>query len=521
MRYPIQTLPPIALILALCSGSAQAQNLGVTFVTDSGTDSVFRMEDLNLDGDYNDAGEVVNYYDETLGNITLGNNVGIAVGGDGIVYVCDSSSDLVMALEDTDNNGTCNESTDHSVFFDGTVTGNAGGIEMASALNLILTPDGRMWVAVANNSTGVDQILRLEDLNNDGDANDAGEAFSFFEPATGGSIADSIVQDVVFAQDGNFYYLEMGSSGFYSKGVYKLVDGNNDGMIDPVTEVSTFFIPPTQINTPFYWGFTQGSDGAFYMADTSNELIWRFQDADANGTIDNTTEASIWWSSPSSSLIWQVVATSDGALYCAESQAPDRVLRMIDANHDGSIDPLTEVDELYDDTLSPIVISNPRGLTVVEGSELGTPFCFGDGSGVACPCGNNGTSEAGCLNSSNAGGLLEASGIATVSQDSLVLTASSCPPNRPGLFFQGTIEVNGGAGLAFGDGLRCAGGSIVRLEIVVTDETGSAASTQSIATASSISTGDLRTYQFWFRDPVMSPCGTEFNTTNGFSITWN
>jgi len=35
--------------------------------------------------------------------------------------------------------------------------------------------------------------------------------------------------------------------------------------------------------------------------------------------------------------------------------------------------------------------------------------------------------------------------------------------NSSALYFQGTTQMAGGAGIAFGDGLRCAGGSIVRL----------------------------------------------------------
>lgn len=516
---PYQRFLPLSLLLL--GGGLNAQDLGITYVTDSTNDTVFRLEDLNDDGDYNDPGEVVNYYDDSVGSISLSNNVGIAVDADGTVFVCDSSADIVMALEDTDDNGTCNELTDHRVFFDGNLGGNAAGIEMASALNLIVSPSGRVWVAVSNTSSGVDQLIWLDDLNNDGDANDAGEAFSYFEPLTGGSTGDTIVQDVVLGQDGNFYYLETGSTGFHAKGVYKLVDTNSDGMIDPNTEVSAFFVPPALSGSPFFWGFTQGADGAFYMADTGNDVIWRFRDSDLSGSIDNGTEAVTWWTAPSSSLIWQVVSFGDGSLYCAESQAPDRLLRMIDLDTNGTIDPVTEVFEIYDDTISSVEIGNPRGLCVSESSEIGEAYCFGDGSGIACPCGNSGGAGSGCANSTGSGAILMASGNASPSQDSLILEASACPANRPGLFFQGTIQVNNGDGLVFGDGLRCAGGSIVRLEIVTTDGSGLASSSVSISAVGAVSVGDTRTYQFWYRDPVMSPCGTDFNTTNGFEITWN
>ena len=36
-------------------------------------------------------------------------------------------------------------------------------------------------------------------------------------------------------------------------------------------------------------------------------------------------------------------------------------------------------------------------------------------------------------------------------------------PSSSALYFQGTMELAGGLGTAFGDGLRCAGGSVIRL----------------------------------------------------------
>jgi hypothetical protein len=49
-----------------------------------------------------------------------------------------------------------------------------------------------------------------------------------------------------------------------------------------------------------------------------------------------------------------------------------------------------------------------------------------------------------------------------LASDTLVLAASGMPESSA-LFFQGTLSDRGGAGVPFGDGLRCAGGSNVRL----------------------------------------------------------
>ena len=92
-------------------------------------------------------------------------------------------------------------------------------------------------------------------------------------------------------------------------------------------------------------------------------------------------------------------------------------------------------------------------------------FGFGDGSGTACPCGNNSTpaSQSGCLNSTGVGGKLVATGFPSVSADTLVLQGSGMPATATALYFEGTDRQNGGAGLAVGDGLRVIGGTLVRM----------------------------------------------------------
>ncbi|MCY2960238.1 MAG: VCBS repeat-containing protein, partial [Planctomycetota bacterium] len=97
------------------------------------------------------------------------------------------------------------------------------------------------------------------------------------------------------------------------------------------------------------------------------------------------------------------------------------------------------------------------------GGSTGTPYCFGDGSGTACPCGNVGAAGNGCGNSLFANGAnLTATGTASISGDTLVLSGSNMP-NSSALYFQGTGQANAGLGTVFGDGLRCAAGSVIRL----------------------------------------------------------
>lgn len=154
------------------------------------------------------------------------------------------------------------------------------------------------------------------------------------------------------------------------------------------------------------------------------------------------------------------------------------------------------------------------------GGGLGTPFCFGDGSGSACPCANSGAAGQGCANSTGQGGELHASGSVSVSAADLVLSVSNVAPGQPGLFFQGTLRANGGAGFVFGDGLRCAGGANRRLQVRSANASGQASTNVNIADLGAVSAGDTRTYQCWYRDNVGSPCGAGFNLTQGLELQW-
>ena len=163
------------------------------------------------------------------------------------------------------------------------------------------------------------------------------------------------------------------------------------------------------------------------------------------------------------------------------------------------------------------------GFQLVLTSTPSTNFCFGNSTVAPCPCGNTGGGASGCANSLFAqGASLRGSGNASVSSDSFVLLGTQMP-NAACLYFQGTAPVNGGFGLAFGDGLRCAGGSIRRLGTKTNSGWGSqypSAGDAPISAAGLVpAAGGTRTYQAWYRNPS-GPCGSGFNLTNGVSVTW-
>lgn len=186
---------------------------------------------------------------------------------------------------------------------------------------------------------------------------------------------------------------------------------------------------------------------------------------------------------------------------------------LVDFDNDRDLDIV-----LFTETSDEIVLKE-------NGTLDGSTFCYG--TIVSCPCGNSGTKGHGCDNSELTGGaLLNASGRASVSNDSLALVVSGLGASAPALFFQGDAQVAGGAGSFFGDGLLCAGGTITRLGVhfAVNGYTVFGAgvlgdpliSVQGLVPAG----GGTRHYQGWYRDAAAFCTTSTFNLTNGVRVAW-
>lgn len=165
--------------------------------------------------------------------------------------------------------------------------------------------------------------------------------------------------------------------------------------------------------------------------------------------------------------------------------------------------------------------------TTVCSNQPPVPFCFGDGSAVACPCGNNGAAGHGCNNSANTGGaVLSASGANSVSGDSIVLTSSGELPNALTIFISGPIAI---PHRNFGDGLRCTGGHLRRLYVknavggvAMAPVGGDPSITARMAGFGvPIQAGETHLYQAYYRDPIEIFCfETRFNISSGLQILW-
>lgn len=141
-------------------------------------------------------------------------------------------------------------------------------------------------------------------------------------------------------------------------------------------------------------------------------------------------------------------------------------------------------------------------------------YCFGDGTGGGCPCGDvtpgNG---GGCNNSTGVGAILGISGL--VQNGSLKFSATLVPPNQQCILLQSTTGSNPGA--IDGDGLLCIGSSPPHLsQKVLSSPSGEAA-----FSVNGPGPGLVRHYQVRYRDPALGYCTPSiWNQTNALEIQW-
>lgn len=504
-----------ALVLAAHAGGA-GSGLTVVFVADPTLDRVFRLQDFDEDGDFDSAGETVVFYDGPTGAFAFLEPVAVATDPHDQVFVGDSTLDRILLLRDDDENGDATSSGESLVYFDGSPGGNASGVLMPQVTGLALRILGTLWVTNVK-PDGSSTVIRLHDTNGDRDANDAGEARVYLDLLAGSPTQPTMITSLDVGYDGLVYVVQDGTA--YAPGLYRLIDLDGDGTIDLPSELQAVWLPAA--TNPDLIAAEVGREGEWYLLDRAHDEVRMGFDVDSDGDIDDATEAAPFWSvGLSGSYADMAVAVDGGAVYLGDlASTTQRVLYAEDVDATNSIDPGTEVFVVQDDALSPIDVAEPRALATDfhDHEEVGDAYCTGDSP--LCPCNNLGNASTGCANSLGVGATLEGTGTDGIANDDLVFEAAQLPPNVPALLFAGTSAVNAGLGAVFGDGLRCAGGSVVRLGVRFGDAIGGAEWGPGYVAQQGWVAGDTRYFQVRYRNNA-GPCVAGFNTTNGLQVTF-
>ncbi len=153
-------------------------------------------------------------------------------------------------------------------------------------------------------------------------------------------------------------------------------------------------------------------------------------------------------------------------------------------------------------------------------------FCFGDGTGNQCPCGNNSAlgHGGGCAHAAGNGGILQASGNPSIANNTLLFGLSSARLNSFSVLTSGDNRLpqmgNVGAGIQAFDGLRCTGGNFRRHGARsinfngVTNNWGPG----NIVQTGSFTAGQTRHFYVLFRTQETESCMTGLNSSNGVTV---
>ncbi|MCB9914144.1 MAG: hypothetical protein H6828_03215 [Planctomycetes bacterium] len=316
-------------------------------------------------------------------------------------------------------------------------------------------------------------------------------------------------------------------------GDFALFAGGHDGAL-PVATVDVYHAPSgtwvtSALSLPRMQATAAALGSRIYVA---GGLVWTGTDFVATDVVDVYDTATGTWSVTALSTPRRLAAATSvgGKLYVAGGDGPGGPSDVVDV-FDGatwSTLRLSEAREAVVGCSTQGTALFAGGLTAgdaltptVDRFSAGGPssFCFGDGSGAQCACGNAGAIGEGCANSSGRGARLDGAGCNAVSADSLRLDIGGLPAAQPVLLFAGQNATVGGAGAVFGDGLRCAGGAVHRLGVHAGNAAGTSSWGPGLIAAQGWGAGDTRRFQAWYRDPA-GPCGTGYNLSNGVEVTF-
>lgn len=367
------------LFCVICSTSplvAQGLSPGdALYVADSSADQVVRLEDRDGSGaiDPSVAGEVISFYDDASPGPDLSTPGALVLDpARGLFLVDGGTLDSVLLLVDQNDDDDANDDGEVSVYFDNT----AGAPLLGTPNALVLNADGSFHLADDGKSRAL--ILKLEDLNADGDALDDGEWVTVYNSDTFDpdnlpvpSLADP--EAMVVAPDGRIFVTDATRAV-----LFVLEDFNGDGDAMDGGEVRVYFDPGEDYAFGDPEGMTLGSNGSLFVTDEDTGLILELVDFDGNGVVAGQNEVTSFIDQTANLAprdTNDILALADGGLLILDGSR-DQVFLAIDGDGDGVALSEGEVTGLL---LTPDVLATPSGIAVSR-SDIppGAVFIRGD-----------------------------------------------------------------------------------------------------------------------------------------------
>ncbi|MEL6351882.1 MAG: hypothetical protein AAFR58_08960 [Cyanobacteria bacterium J06627_28] len=306
---------------------------GAIYVADQTLDSLLLAQDLNGDGDANDPLEASVFFDGTnaSGLVDPTTNIfTVLQANDGSVLYGDGGSDTVYRLTDINRDGDALDAGEAAIWFS---ADNVEGLPLLTPNGLAEGSDGAIYITEADtrSTPNGDFIYRTEDLNGDGDANDAGEASVWLDlkavNPNSSPFEITFIGDVAYIID---------SVGGDPNVLYRAEDADGSGVVE-TSEVSVLLDETT---IPVDFGLTTDGQALFAVELLDFEgpqSIFKIEDG------ESVTVTEVWNSTAvpagyASSVAFSIAAGPNGELAVTSNgsePSEDNVFRLIDNNGDG------------------------------------------------------------------------------------------------------------------------------------------------------------------------------------------
>jgi len=356
----------LALFISMLAGTSARKIL----VADRGINKVYLTEDTDGDG----VSDVSTLYVDDLDNVFAMRS---SPNSPGVVWMSSGTLDAVLRVEDLNSDGDALDEGEVATWF----SSDANGLSLAMPTPQDVFEDENGAVYILNAGTGsepADYVVKTEDKNNDGDANDAGEATIWLDlGATVGFSSSAFTIDFV---DGVAYLYDTFAG---SPRVWKAVDANSNGVIDSgeITQYADFSGAPGFF-FPFAVAMVEGTTDLIAYDSTG---LFLFSDKDNSGDI-STGEADRLWDPVTAPSIdvgvaFDVKRTSSGDVYVTSSNSG--IVQFIDKDNDGLYNSAGEVNvwvpagansgEFVDSPRSVEVLKDPTLSPTLSPSEAPSP----------------------------------------------------------------------------------------------------------------------------------------------------
>ncbi|NCG00021.1 MAG: hypothetical protein GWP39_10980 [Planctomycetia bacterium] len=289
------------------------------------------------------------------------------------LIIADSSQDHLLLLNDINGDGAYLEGSEITVIYN-----DSSDIPLSVPAAMLQRDDDLLLL----DGGSLDTLLSLRDTNNDGFLSGIDEITALYDG--GNSVPDWVYPTSLCrgpaaepTTEGETLYVADRST--TRRRVLRLHDTDGDGLFHTPGECQVWWSTNTTPGTDplmLPTAITPFGKESVLVADGSQGNVYRCQDIDGNGIIDDASEFSLWFSQPSDHGITTVdhlITGAHGEIYLADESA-QLILCLHDHNQDGDSDDAGEVIPFSTTLAARALLAHPAGGVFLADATQDTLF---------------------------------------------------------------------------------------------------------------------------------------------------